>query len=1345
MTQPWSERQRTALRSFREAVSVRARREQEIATGTAERTREAEEQFHAAKEMLRESLAAAQTEAAAKYERSRQQVDQHHEEAKQKADADFAVARHSAVREYLDNKRALQGEFEEARWTINTVYDSDKKVARDQLAEAEKSLKDAVVKLRAQRDSARDYCKRWSFVGPLTVPHVSERDEVAGAAKLTQEPKSGETSTELDLQTMGDPWQALQACLDQAQADFAVLPQLRAPRLVSGIRPWLLLAVVWLILSSPAALLFLAEDGLAGGIYWLLGTAVTIWPIGALIISRTRTWVRGVVTRRWESLCAQSHRARALKPLCQQQARTTYRGKREQSRERNKTLLQQTALATKKKLKKLRRRRTQHLRAADVALRARLKRARQQRKKEAADVEATLGQEQAQAQDRHDAELQQAGQRYHKAREENNRRHAQEWTELLRLWKQATDHFVQTSREVARECRRWFPPWGTVDALQLEVLQPGVGPAFQSDGEIWQPPQELPQGLLLGELGVTLEQFNGGVPKDSQLPRPDFSGLAFPALLPFPEKASLLFKASEEGKAHAVQALQALLLRAWTGLPPGKLRCTVIDPVGRGENFAAFMHLADHEEALIHGRIWTEASHIEQRLADLTGHMENVLQKYLRNQFETLAEYNAQAGEVAEPFRFLIVADFPVNFTPDACRRLISLASAGARCGIYTLIMLDEKQTLPQGISRADLERACTCLQWYSDHFAWEDEDFGAFPLRLDEPPPPEQCTGLLDRAGEQAKRALRVEVPFDWIAPPRDEWWTGDSRDGIAVALGRVGARAKQLFQLGQGTSQHALVAGKTGSGKSTLLHVLITQIALTYSPREVELYLIDFKKGVEFKTYATSALPHARVVAVESEREFGLSVLHRLDTELTRRGELYRAHGLNDLQSYRALQDRGANVPQMPRILLIVDEFQEFFVEDDKVAQESALLMDRLVRQGRAFGVHVLLGSQTLGGAYSLARATIDQMAVRIALQCSEADAHLILSRDNNEARLLSRPGEAIYNASHGLLEGNHLFQVVWLEDARRDELLREIHERSRQREELQAPIVFEGNAAVEITRNLEIPRCLERPTHALPWYAWLGEPVAIKEPTSADFRKQTGSNLLMIGQHEPTAFALTASALVSLGVQADRAAMAPQIHLVVASALDEEGDALLPVLTEVLPIQLRPQRQLGELLTELTDELNRRMEGTAGPPLFLCLHGLQRLRDLRRPEDDFGFSRPGEKPTPYRLFVQLLKEGPPLGMFTVLWCDSYTNLQRCLDRQTLREFDLRVLLQMGASDSSGLIDLPVAARLGPQRAIYFTEDQGRVEKFRPYALPTPAWVRSLVQMTGNGAVAGHVSQKV
>ena len=97
--------------------------------------------------------------------------------------------------------------------------------------------------------------------------------------------------------------------------------------------------------------------------------------------------------------------------------------------------------------------------------------------------------------------------------------------------------------------------------------------------------------------------------------------------------------------------------------------------------------------------------------------------------------------------------------------------------------------------------------------------------------------------------------------------------------------------------------------------------------------------------------------------------------------------------------------------------------------------------MRQGRAFGIHVLLGSQTLGGAYTLARSTIGQMAVRIALQCSEADAHLILSEDNTAARLLTRPGEAIYNDANGLYEGNHPFQIVWLPDGERDDYLQRI----------------------------------------------------------------------------------------------------------------------------------------------------------------------------------------------------------------------------------------------------------------------------------------------------------------
>src|SRR5207302_2109382 len=135
------------------------------------------------------------------------------------------------------------------------------------------------------------------------------------------------------------------------------------------------------------------------------------------------------------------------------------------------------------------------------------------------------------------------------------------------------------------------------------------------------------------------------------------------------------------------------------------------------------------------------------------------------------------------------------------------------------------------------------------------------------------------------------------------------------------------------------------------------------------------------------------------------------------------------------------------------------------------AALLLDRLVRQGRAFCLRVLLGSQTLGGAYTLARSTIDQMAVRIALQCSDADGHIILSDDNSAARLLSRPGEAIYNDANGLVEGNNPFQIVWLDDDRREQYLRQIQDLAQHRSlaTLREQIVFEGNAPSDVAKNL------------------------------------------------------------------------------------------------------------------------------------------------------------------------------------------------------------------------------------------------------------------------------------
>ena len=193
--------------------------------------------------------------------------------------------------------------------------------------------------------------------------------------------------------------------------------------------------------------------------------------------------------------------------------------------------------------------------------------------------------------------------------------------------------------------------------------------------------------------------------------------------------------------------------------------------------------------------------------------------------------------------------------------------------------------------------------------------------------------------------------------------------------------------------------------------------------------------------------------------------------------------------------------------------------------------------MRQGRAFGIHVLLGSQTLGGAFTLARTTLGQMVIRVALQCNEADAYLIMDDSNPAPRLLTRPGEGIYNDSAGAVEANSPFQVVWLPDQERDEWLDKVTKLAAEHGvDAPAPIVFEGNAPAAVRDNDLLAKLLKSPaleSHPVA-RTWLGAPNSIKGPTEAVFSRQSGNNLLVVGQREEAELAIMTIALVALAAQ-------------------------------------------------------------------------------------------------------------------------------------------------------------------------------------------------------------------
>ena len=895
--------------------------------------------------------------------------------------------------------------------------------------------------------------------------------------------------------------------------------------------------------------------------------------------------------------------------------------------------------------------------------------------------------------------------------------HQRRWQELETKWNNDARSLGESIRAANDAAEKSFPPW---DAASWKNWSPLA--SFQNAAEF-------------GRLEVALEKLAGPLPKDSRLRWPGSPLVSLPLSLVGPAQGSILFETGKTGGEEAVSAINNLIFRLLATTPPGKLSFTIFDPVGLGQNFAALTHLTDYDESSINSRIWTQAAQFEEKLAELNEHMEKIIQMYLRNEYATIAEYNAQAGSVAEKYHFLVIASFPVNFSDTAARRLRNIAANGARCGVFTLIHWDQRNSLPMDFVPDELRKNSVTLVRKDSGFEFSNWPAPGMRLVFSPPPPPDLATDFLNRVGELSRNSNRVEVPFENIAPGEAEIWTDETTELLRVPIGRSGATKLQQLEIGSGTRQHALIAGKTGSGKSTLFHIIITNLALRCSPEQVEFYLVDFKKGVEFKCYGSRRLPHARVVAIESDREFGLSVLQRVDDELRRRGDLFRKAGAQDLAGYKRSLRTATAVPPagepMPRALLMIDEFQEFFTEEDRISQGAAVLLDRIVRQGRAFGIHVILGSQTLGGAYTLARATIGQMVIRIALQCNEADAYLIMDQDNPAPRLLSRPGEGIYNDAAGSIEGNIPFQAVCLSDKTRDGYLEKIRERAdKNANQYPGPIVFEGNAPADVRENFPLRTALGKIAEQIPAQAgaWLGAPNSIKGPTEAIFKRQSGSNLLVVGQSEERTLTILSVALVSLAAQFPRSAARFVVLDSTPPGFPQREFLQRIVATVPHEVTQAGNSNLMEVMTGLADELNRRAENeSSGPEIFVLIQSLQNFKKLRQ-EDEFSFSSSSSAPNPAVILQSLINEGPARGIHVIATCDTYNNVNRFIGRKALTEFEMRVVFQMSASDSASLIDAPDAGTLGLHRALYFNDREGYLETFRPYAQPDNGWLETV-----------------
>jgi hypothetical protein len=229
-----------------------------------------------------------------------------------------------------------------------------------------------------------------------------------------------------------------------------------------------------------------------------------------------------------------------------------------------------------------------------------------------------------------------------------------------------------------------------------------------------------------------------------------------------------------------------------------------------------------------------------------------------------------------------------------------------------------------------------------------------------------------------------------------------------------------------------------------------------------------------------------------------------------------------------------------------------------------------------------------------------------------------------------------------------------------------------------------------------------------------------------------------LLVVGAWEESALGVLANAVIALAAQnagennsqIETSQLKSQIFVLDGTRPESSEAGTWQRIADSLlgKVALVGMRDAAHVIGEVATELARR-EAAAdedAPPIYLVIFNGGRFRDLRRGEDDFSFSMDRDKPpSADKQWAEILRNGPAWGIHSLVWCDSFNNVNRILDRMLLREFELRVAFQMSAADSASFLDNPAATKLRQHRGLFASEDLGTIEKFRPYGIPTDAWL--------------------
>ena len=732
---------------------------------------------------------------------------------------------------------------------------------------------------------------------------------------------------------------------------------------------------------------------------------------------------------------------------------------------------------------------------------------------------------------------------------------------------------------------------------------------------------------------------------------------------------------------------------------------------------------------------------------------------------QSIEQVNETAGKIVEPYEVVILLDDP-DAEISAQEQLIPLFEKGPLYGIY-FIGLNSTEKVSKNETQDHILKHTDSYQTIDTGMvnSWNASQEGGFLTTLSVA----NNTVWAKAAFEYINAAATREkvYKFDWNAAINSPYTETDNE--IIAPIGFTPDGTPFNFRMDVSRQHyHAFVIGATGSGKSRFLHDIILSMTAKYQPEDVELYLLDFK-GVEFNCYRD--FKHMRAILVDrADERITYEVIRDIKVKMEQRQQMLAEAGASDVKEYNRM-NLGKHLPQ---IILVADECQTLFADrakNGRLQNEMVDIIALIAQQGRAYGVHLLLSTQSLANAPQLGKEILNQIGEHYILPCLPSDAARLVpdaERTRTEkvvAAMEKGKGQCYYQGA----EENVLFTFNFVQKGEMQQTLVEQIGRKASANASNGQTYFSGSLQIPITQAVADYIAAKGRKNIV---ASPGQIISLEQtPLAIPLKDELSENIALFGINDRqfvtrTTIGLMASLMVSnkqkdLGYQ-----------FIVFDCLDDDEAEYLDVLDELEKNDLCnvvAPRKRNEALKHLCDSI---ASGTAAPTILTIL-GQERFRELKLNQpivntqnnssdsmpamDDIGAtlavihnitttpapssSAASSIKTVKEALNYIMDEGPSNGVHTIIQVDKPVNFMFPQDAY-FRKTDLyakckHVIMMRSEEAVEASLMLPQDISLSKLednpnrlRAYYYNEEGDKFQLFTPYVLPDKDIINNIIK---------------